>query len=195
MAAADVKMPVEFHPRLRLLLLLLLVLLSSAYTVIHNNNNSNTTTLQYHSTTHTHTHIHTLQYGLSSHAYAYIQLNINARIQLTRRSSTHYCFLPCPALPSSLHVSLPPIHPHSSVDRLSDMPGQARAHPLPSTSTSNSPPGPQRLSRPSSLSFPVACPAACQNEPLRLRLRINGPRKAGAAGLADGLAIHLPQLR
>lgn len=178
--------------------------LSGIQTCHENDTTTTTTPLRYHSTTTAIRPHHTLM-----HTYN----DINARIQLTRRSSTHYCFLPCPACLPTVPVCLSVCLPSSSrlvSSRLVSFPSRPLtptpirdppltcpvrlAHPLPSTSSSSSPPGPQRLS-PSSLSFPVACPAACQNEPLPLRLRINGPRKAGAAGLADGLARHLPQLR
>lgn len=54
------------------------------------------------------------------------------------------------------------------------------------------PPVPTRAPAPVA-HLPVVCPAACQNEPLLLRLRINGPLEAGAARLAEALLNkHLP---
>jgi hypothetical protein len=110
--------------------------LSGIQTCHANDTTTTTTPLRYHSTTTAIRPHHTLM-----HTYN----DINARIQLTRRSSTHYCFLPCPAclptvpvclsvclpsasrLVSSRVVSFPSTNTHTHPRSASDMPRQARA--------------------------------------------------------------------
>ena len=122
----------------------------------------------------------TLQYGLTP-------------FNTLMHTYIHQCTHPAdPLLYAALYAALPclsdllPPAAHQTSDML---PGTVQSPPLHEHKQF-----PTRASAPVA-HLPVACPAACQNEPLRLRLRINGPRKAGAAGLADGLAIHLPQVR